>query len=55
MVDCHYKQPYTAELNPPAVIVSNDTMTNLIEWFVTHLIRNQAAQGNVAAHFIMDG
>ena len=41
-------------MNPPAVIVSNDVMTSLIEWFVTHLIRDQPAQGNVSAHFIMD-
>ena len=32
-----------ADLNPPAVIVSNDVMTSLIEWFVTHLIRDQPA------------
>ena len=54
MADCRYQMPYVADLSVPSVVVKKDTMKELIGWFVTHLIRNQVAEGNVAAHFIMD-
>ena len=54
MADCSYQMPYVADLSVPSVVVNNDTMKELIGWFVTHLIRSQVAEGNVAAHFIMD-
>ena len=54
MVDCRYQMPYVADLSVPTVVVNNDTMKELIRWFVTHLIRSQVAERNVAAHFIMD-
>ena len=54
IADCRYQVPYVADLSVPSIVVNNKTMKELIGWFVTHLIRNQVAEGNVAAHFQMD-
>ena len=54
MADCRYAYPYEPDLNVPTVVVDNVIMKDLIKWFVTHLIRNQAAVGDIATHYQMD-
>ena len=54
MADCRYQVPYEPDLSIPSIVVDNVTMKELVSWFVTHLIRNQVAEVNVAAHFQMD-
>ena len=54
MANCRYQVPYEPDLSIPSIVVDNVTMKELVSWFVTHLIRNQVAEGNVAAHFQMD-
>ena len=49
MVDCVFKQPYMADLNPPAVIVSNDVMTSLIGLrHLLHICEKDAATTRLA-------
>ena len=54
MADCRYAYPHEPDLDIPSVLVDNVTMKELVARFVTHLIGNQAAVGDIAAHFQMD-
>ena len=54
MADVRYIVPYEADLGIPTVVLNNDNMADLVNWFATNLIRNQPVARDIPNHFVMD-
>ena len=54
MADVRYIVPYEADLGIPPVVLNNDKMADLVNWFDTNLIRNEPVAGDIPNHFVMD-
>ena len=46
--------PYQVALEVPQTVMNNDTMTAVIQWFVTNVLTSHPLAGGVAAHWQMN-